>query len=254
MDNLWRIKSQVRFHAYNIHTAKNTSNRRPNLLHLRTFLTDSFAPSFIVTDEDSLSDTIPIKESTIDSMVNYANFRVNEPTIRTSNQNATTTISLALRPVADFLQLSSTHLPISGFPRQLRKEDEITRTSCQRTPLKQNSISRVNSFKASRQRIEREAICRSQSQYTRHKTGSTATSPSQFSHFRHSEDEQTRASSAPTSGLASRTSRESQDYRLPLGERRSGAPMAELEGTDVDPNGLTQVHSYNQRESRGFDY
>ena len=91
----------------------------------------------MVTEEDFLSDTIPITESTIDDMMNYAKFRVNEPIIRISNQNAETTISLALRPVADSLQLLSSDLPISGFPRQLRKEDEITCMSCQRTPLKQ---------------------------------------------------------------------------------------------------------------------
>lgn len=87
----------------------------------------------MVTEEDLLSDhmdKIPINERTIDDMVNIAKFQVNEPIIRTSNQNAKTTISLSLRLVP------AIQLPISGFPRQLRKEDEVTRRSCQCTPLK----------------------------------------------------------------------------------------------------------------------
>lgn len=81
----------------------------------------------MVTEEDLLSDdmdTIPITERTIDDMVKIAKFQVNQPIIRTSNQNAKTTISLALR------QVPAIRLPISGFPRQLRKEDEVTRMSC----------------------------------------------------------------------------------------------------------------------------
>lgn len=87
----------------------------------------------MVTEEDVLSDPmdkILINERTIDDMVNIAKFEVNEPVIRTSNQNAKTTISLALR------QVPAIQLPISGFPRQLRKEDEVTGMCCQCTPVK----------------------------------------------------------------------------------------------------------------------
>ncbi len=106
---------------------------------LRSFQRGSFAPYFTVTEDDfdlHPMDTIPITESTIRQMVDFATFCVSAPTIRLSNANAKTTISLILRHVAGSVQVPLIRIPISGFPRQLRKEDEITRMSCHCTLLK----------------------------------------------------------------------------------------------------------------------
>ena len=54
-------------------------------------------------------------------MVNYATFSVSEPTIHISGQFARTTIALALERHGELK-----HVPISGFPRQLGYEDEMS--------------------------------------------------------------------------------------------------------------------------------
>lgn len=112
---------------------RGTENLRRLGRYLRSFLRASFAPFFIVAEDDIRSDpmdTIEITEWTIDQMDKFATFQVNEPTIRISNQNAKTAISLALRHEAGSLHVPSGLYPISGFPRQLKKEDEVTCESC----------------------------------------------------------------------------------------------------------------------------
>ena len=66
-------------------------------------------------------DTSPIADRTIYHMENFATFSVNELTIHISGQHARTTIALVLRPARN-----PKYLPISGFPRQLGYEDEIS--------------------------------------------------------------------------------------------------------------------------------
>ena len=100
--------------------------------HLRSFQRESFAPCFIVVEEFFEThhiDTIVLTEPTIDRMVNYAKFDVDEPTIRIFSQNARTIIALALRPDSGSALGPLSPIPISGFPRQLTRDDEITRMS-----------------------------------------------------------------------------------------------------------------------------
>lgn len=66
-------------------------------------------------------DTIQITDGTINKMVNFATFSIREPTIHISDQYARTTIALVLRDTGKRKQM-----PISGFPRQLGYEDEIS--------------------------------------------------------------------------------------------------------------------------------
>ena len=104
-----------------------TSNLRYLGTYLRTFQRPHLAPHFSVTEEDFIIDIIQINDMTIDKMVKFATFSMEEPTIiPVSNKAAKTTISLVLRHAANYAEVSQTGLPISGFPRQLRKEDENT--------------------------------------------------------------------------------------------------------------------------------
>ena len=106
-----------------------TSNLRHFGTYLRSFQKSHFVPYFYVTEEDLALEPIgiiPITVETINRMVNLATFSVEESTIHVSSKAAKTTISLVLRHVASHAQVSPTGLPISGFPRQLRKEDEDT--------------------------------------------------------------------------------------------------------------------------------
>lgn len=65
-------------------------------------------------------DSVSITPETIDGMVQFGRFSVAEPVIHISGPQAKTTIALVLRDVDQ-----PEKLPISGFPRQLRYEDEI---------------------------------------------------------------------------------------------------------------------------------
>ena len=91
---------------------------------LMSFQSTSFSPFFTVTEEhlnpDPI-DTVEITHGTIHRMVNFATFSVPEPIIYISSQHARTTIALVLRSAGDLEQV-----PISGFPRQLGYEDEIS--------------------------------------------------------------------------------------------------------------------------------
>ena len=105
-----------------------TENLRNLGTYLRTFQKPRFAPRFSVTEDDLVIGIIQITDMTIDRMVTFATFSMeDEPTIiQVSSKAAKTTISLVLRPAANYAEVSLTGLPISGFPRQLRKEDENT--------------------------------------------------------------------------------------------------------------------------------
>ena len=100
-----------------------SENLRNLGIHLRSFQSQSFSPLFAVTEEDNLEhlDTVGITDGTIDRMVNYATFSVPEPTIHISGQYARTTIALVLERHGEVKPVA-----ISGFPRQLGYEDEIS--------------------------------------------------------------------------------------------------------------------------------
>ncbi|KAL8937387.1 MAG: hypothetical protein Q9211_003716 [Gyalolechia sp. 1 TL-2023] len=107
---------------------------------LRSFQGRDFSPRFTVTEADLNPDpmySVLITPKTIDDMVQFSKFSVAEPVIHISGPQAKITIAVILRD-AD----PPVGLPISGFPRQLKYEDEI---------------------KATRQKTTREAIRHAQS-------------------------------------------------------------------------------------------
>ncbi|KAL9031078.1 MAG: hypothetical protein Q9196_000868 [Gyalolechia fulgens] len=107
---------------------------------LRSFQSRDFSPRFTVTEADLNPDpmySVLITPKTIDDMVQFSKFSVAEPVIHISGPQAKITIAVILRD-AD----PPVGLPISGFPRQLKYEDEI---------------------KATRQKTTREAIRHAQS-------------------------------------------------------------------------------------------
>lgn len=102
-----------------------SENLRNLGIHLRSFQSQSFSPLFVVTEEHlnpEPIDQIAITDGTINRMVNYARFSVSEPTIHISGQFARTTIALVLQRYGELK-----HVSISGFPRQLGYEDEMSR-------------------------------------------------------------------------------------------------------------------------------
>ena len=101
-----------------------SENLRNLGIHLRSFQSQSFSPLFVVTEEHlnpEPMNQIAITDGTINQMVNYAIFSVSEPTIHISGQFARTTIALVLQRYGELK-----HVPISGFPRQLAYEDEMS--------------------------------------------------------------------------------------------------------------------------------
>ena len=87
---------------------------------LTTFQSHSFQPYFTTTEEYYNSGSlVPITNDIIREMKDYGTFSVEEPIIHISTQVVRTTIALVLRPGED-------QVPISGFPRQLGYEDEIS--------------------------------------------------------------------------------------------------------------------------------
>ena len=91
---------------------------------MKSFQTQSFSPHFTVAEEHlnaEATDFVRIDNGAIHRMENFTTFSVREPTIHISSRLAKTTIALVLRPVVG---LKPT--PISGFPRQLGYEDEIS--------------------------------------------------------------------------------------------------------------------------------
>ena len=100
-----------------------SENLRNLGIHLRSFQSQSFSPFFAVTEEPHLEhlDTVGITDGTISRMVNYATFSVSEPTIHISGEYARTTIALVLERHGEVKNVA-----ISGFPRQLGYEDEIS--------------------------------------------------------------------------------------------------------------------------------
>ena len=115
----FRIKGQIRCRFED-----GSENLRNLGVHLRSSQSQSFSPFFAVTEEHlnpEATDTIEITDGTINRMVNYATFSVREPIIHISGQFARTTIALILKRRGELK-----HMPISGFPRQLGYEDEIS--------------------------------------------------------------------------------------------------------------------------------
>ena len=122
LTDIFRAKGQI-----HCRFEEGSDNLRHLGAHLRSFQSPSFSPYFTVIDEflnPSPMDTILIANRTIHDMENFATFSVNELTIHISGQHARTTIALVLRPARH-----PKHLPISGFPRQLGYEDEISSMS-----------------------------------------------------------------------------------------------------------------------------
>ncbi|KAL8938711.1 MAG: hypothetical protein Q9216_003748 [Gyalolechia sp. 2 TL-2023] len=90
---------------------------------LRSFQRYDFSPRFIICEEDlnpDPRDNVSITPEIINNMVDFSKFSVAEPVIHISHPQARTTIAVVLRD-AD----PPVSLPISGFPRQLKYEDEI---------------------------------------------------------------------------------------------------------------------------------